>query len=117
MVAGQPLEEPLSGRRRRKGRKGKKQNVWDSNLLLIGGGALLFLVVVGLVLAWVLTRRTGDDMVAQANEYYHASSFTKAIDAYSQYLEKYPQPQRHGNRPRPPEPVADAASDAGGRLA
>ncbi len=90
VVAGQPLEEPLSGRRRRKGRKGKKQNVWDSNLLLIGGGALLFLVVVGLVLAWVLTRRTGDDMVAQANEYYHASSFTKAIDAYSQYLEKYP---------------------------
>ena len=59
-------------------------------MLLIGGGALLFLVLVGLVLAWVLTRRTGDDMVAQANEYYHASSFTKAIDAYSQYLEKYP---------------------------
>ncbi len=76
----------LGGRKRRR----RRDNVWDSPLLLIGGGTLLFLVIVGAILAWALNRRTGDDTLEAADEFYRAGSYTKAIAQYTEYLEDFP---------------------------
>ena len=76
-----------SGRRRR-GRK--RDNVWDSPLLLIGGGALLFLVIAGGVLYWALNRRTGDETFKMAEDFYRSGSYTKAIAQYTKFLEDFP---------------------------
>ena len=88
-----PLESPRPGRRgrRKKGDKAPhKGNVWDSSLVLIGGGTLLFLIIIMVVLFVVLKGRGADDILAQANDYYAAGSYTKAEDSYSKLLEKFP---------------------------
>jgi len=74
------------GRRRR-----RRDNVWDSPLLLIGGGTLLFLVILGGVLYWSWNRQTGDEMLEVADDFYRAGSYTKAIAQYNAYLEDFPQ--------------------------
>jgi outer membrane protein assembly factor BamB len=71
-------------------RRHRRENIWDSPLLLIGGGALLFLVIVGIFLYWALTRRTGDETLAMAEEFYRAGSYTKAIAQYDDYLKDFP---------------------------
>jgi len=76
----------FGGRRRRR----RRDNVWDSPLLLIGGGGLLLLVIVGAILYWALNRQTGDETLAVAEEFYRGGSYTKAIDQYNEYLEKFP---------------------------
>ncbi|MEE8450643.1 MAG: PQQ-binding-like beta-propeller repeat protein, partial [Thermoguttaceae bacterium] len=69
---------------------GRKANVWDSPLLLVGGGALLGLVILGGVLAWSLTRQTGDEAFSQAKGDYDVGNYSQAIHKYTQYLEKFP---------------------------
>lgn len=69
-------------------RKGRK-NVWDSPLLLIGGGTLgLVLVAFGL-LYYALTRGTAAELLAKADEEYKSGSYTSAMDAYQRFLKKY----------------------------
>lgn len=95
-MAGEPLDGALGGSRpgkrgkKIKGGKGAKGNVWDSSLMLIGGGTLLFLTIMLIVLYFVLSGRGADDMLAQANDYYAGGSYTKAEDSYSKFLEKFP---------------------------
>src|SRR6266480_4354522 len=51
---------------------GKKQkppaNPWDNKLILIGGGSLVLLIFIGVVLAFSLNRRTGDEAFQAAEE-------------------------------------------------
>ncbi len=68
----------------------KKTNVWDSPLLLVGGGTLLGLMILGLILLWALTRQSGDEMLQLAQSDYRAGSYTQAIYKYNLYLEKFP---------------------------
>lgn len=82
---GGPLGTPLTPSKR-----GGKKNVWDSPLLLIGGGALLLLCIVGVVLMFSLGRQTGDQAFQAAEGDYAAGSYSQAIHKYDQYLEKYP---------------------------
>lgn len=67
-----------------------KENTWDTNLILIGGGSLLALVLAALTLWWVLTRETGDQALALAEQEYRNGSYTQAIHRYDLYLENYP---------------------------
>ncbi|MBN2024609.1 MAG: PQQ-binding-like beta-propeller repeat protein [Pirellulales bacterium] len=67
----------------------RKDNEWDSTLLLVGGGLLLLLVIVGGAVAWSLLGQSGDKMLEQANKFYEEQSYTKAVDQYTQYLDKY----------------------------
>jgi len=85
-----PAKKGLFGRsgRRKKGRR--RENVWDSPLLLIGGGTLLFLVILGGVLYWALHRQTGDETLKAADDFYREGSYTKAIAQYGDYLKKFP---------------------------
>ena len=67
-----------------------KKNVWDSPLLLIGGGVLLLLVFAGAFLLWSLRRETGDEALQLAEADFRAGSYTQAIHKYDEYLKRYP---------------------------
>ncbi|MHC4399164.1 MAG: outer membrane protein assembly factor BamB family protein [Planctomycetota bacterium] len=89
---GGPLDQ--AGRRRRrkfKKRKkaGKRENVWDSPLMLIGGGTLAFLLILGGVLFWALRGRGADELLETADKSYRAGSYTQAIAQYDDYLERF----------------------------
>lgn len=74
----------------RKKKAPEDASVWDSSLLLIGGGTLLVLIVLGTVLVWSLTRESGNDLLNLADEEYRAGSYTQAIHKYENYLRKFP---------------------------
>ncbi|MEX2174778.1 MAG: PQQ-binding-like beta-propeller repeat protein [Pirellulaceae bacterium] len=70
-----------------KGKGGK--NVWDSPLLLIGGGVLGVIVVAFGLLYYSLTRGTAAEVLAQADEEYKSGSYTSAIAGYERFLKSY----------------------------
>lgn len=65
-------------------------NVWDSPLLLLGGGALLGLLILLGALLWAVLRQSGDALVKIADDNYSAGAYTKAIEDYNRFLEKTP---------------------------
>jgi outer membrane protein assembly factor BamB len=69
-------------------RKARK-NIWDSPLLLIGGGTLGLVIVAFALLYYALTRGTAKDLLAKADEEYKSGSYTSAMDAYQRFLKKY----------------------------
>ncbi|NLY03180.1 MAG: PQQ-binding-like beta-propeller repeat protein [Rhodopirellula sp.] len=92
-TAGEPLaaaagKKDFFGRGRRVRGKG---NVWDSPLLLIGGGVLLLLLILGGVLLWAISRESAEEMLRIADESYSAGSYTRAIQEYNRFLEKAPE--------------------------
>jgi len=67
-----------------------KKNEWDSPLILIGGPALVLLILVG-GLAWYLFRAdTGQRMFDLAQEQYAGGSYTSAMKNYDDFLRDYP---------------------------
>jgi len=91
---------PLDAVSRRRGvfrSRGAKKNIWDSNLLLFGGGGLLILGIVLTVLVATLAKRNPEEMLNQANEFYRDGTYTKAIDLYGRYLKKYPDTDNKGS--------------------
>ena len=71
-------------------RSRKKRNVWDSPLLLIGGGLLGVMLVAFGLLWYSLTRGTAAEFLSQADEKYESGAYTDAIHLYEQFLERYP---------------------------
>ncbi|NUQ61329.1 MAG: PQQ-binding-like beta-propeller repeat protein [Pirellulales bacterium] len=67
-----------------------KGNVWDSPLLLIGGGTLLLLSIVAGVLIWAISRQSAEELLKIADDSYSAGSYTRAIQEYNRFLEKAP---------------------------
>lgn len=80
---------PVTWERRRK-------SPWESPLFLLGGGVLLLLVFVGIVLLWSLNRRTGDELLSEADADFHSGSYTQAIYKYGKFLEDFPQHPQAG---------------------
>ncbi|HBO45704.1 MAG TPA: hypothetical protein DD670_17610, partial [Planctomycetaceae bacterium] len=70
--------------------RGRKENPWDSTLILVGGGGLLLLLAGGGFLTWQLMRQGGDQMAVEAEKLYRAGAYTKAIDQYQKFLDSYP---------------------------
>ena len=70
-------------------KKTKKKNQWDSPLLLIGGGVLMLMIICGLTVALILSRRGGDEKLAEARRYRDAGSFAQAITAYEEFVAGY----------------------------
>ena len=68
---------------------GHPANVWDSPLLLVGGGILLTLLLLLIGLVFALSRQTGDEALRLANEDYRNGSYSQAISKYNQYLQKF----------------------------
>ena len=67
-----------------------KKNVWDSKLLLVGGGALGVLILVGVVLFFILKRETAAEMLEAADEDYRSGAYAQAINKYERYLKRFP---------------------------
>ncbi len=88
-TATAPLPDPFASVPRRR-------NVWDSPLLLLGGGALLLLVFVGVIVLFSLNRRSGDEVLAEAEADYRAGSYTQAIHKYQRFLKDFPKHPQAG---------------------
>jgi TolA-binding protein len=71
-------------------KKVRRENVWDSPLLLIGGGASLVLIVAGGILWFALTRGKASEVFTKADEQFRSGSYPAAVAAFTQFLEKYP---------------------------
>ena len=79
------LVAAAEGRRDRRSRAPVgPRNVWDSPLLLIGGGSLIGLILLGAVLLFVMRRQTGDQAFDIGEQAYKAGSFGPAIAAFDQ---------------------------------
>ena len=76
--------------------KKRRKNPWESPLFLFGGGSLLILVFVGVVLLWSLNRRSGDELLAEADADFHSGSYTQAVYKYGKFLEDFPQHPQAG---------------------
>jgi len=81
---------------RKRKKRDQKANEWDSSLLLVGGGALLVLVILGVVLVLTLGRETGNDAWGQADGEYRDGNWRQAIDKYTQFIDKFPSHPRAG---------------------
>ncbi|HXT60473.1 MAG TPA: PQQ-binding-like beta-propeller repeat protein, partial [Pirellulales bacterium] len=71
-----------------------ERNIWDSPLLLIGGGSLLAMLLTGGALYWALNRGSADQSYELADQDYKAGSYTQAIAKFDAYLESYPDDSR-----------------------
>jgi outer membrane protein assembly factor BamB/tetratricopeptide (TPR) repeat protein len=90
------LEEEALRKTPARKRPAKHTNRWDSPLMLVGGGALVLLVIGGLALAWLMSWESGYDKLRLAQEALHTGAYTQAITHYEQFLERFP---RHRERP------------------
>lgn len=68
----------------------QERNIWDSPLLLIGGGSLLALVILGGGLYWALRKGNSDEAFKAAEADYSAGSYTQAIAKFDAFLENFP---------------------------
>src|SRR5262245_35976059 len=71
-AAAGPLAKPLPPPRR------PSKNVWDSPLLLVGGGALGLILVAFVLLYYALTRGSAAEMFNKAEEEYRGGSYATA---------------------------------------
>ncbi len=88
-VVAQPGMTPLGGPASKMPKKPKK-NVWDSKLLLVGGGALILLILIGIAIFFVLKRETAAEILGEADEQYRSGAYAQAIKLYERYLDKFP---------------------------
>ena len=98
MSSGAPLSDPLqpAGKKAsfgfsKQGRKlGKRQAAsWDSPLIIVGGGVLLLLVLVAAVLTFVLTRGSGDELYAAAEQDYLNGAYGQAISKFEKFAARH----------------------------
>jgi hypothetical protein len=71
-------------------RRSPLKNVWDSPLMLIGGGALGVILVLFALLFYALTRGSAAELFSKAEEEYRAGSYSNALGIYEQFLKQYP---------------------------
>lgn len=67
---------------------------WDSPLILVGGGVLVVLILAGGLIAFILTRSSGDDLLKAAEQDYSAGAYGQAMAKYEDFL------THHGNHPQ-----------------
>jgi outer membrane protein assembly factor BamB len=72
----------------------RRAGTWDSPLILIGGGALLLMLIVGTVLWFVLGRESGDELLRLADDDVRQGAFDQAIFKYDRFITS------HGSHPR-----------------
>lgn len=80
---------------KKKSKPSKRKKTWDSPLILIGGGGLTLLLLVGVTVWWLLTRETGNNVLAQADAALKAGAYAQAIEQYEAYLRDFPRHPEH----------------------
>lgn len=93
---GAPLEAAPAAKPAKPGfqKKVGRTNVWDSPLLLIGGGALLLLVAFIALTAYQLTRGNAQQAFDKASKEYEDGNYAAAEAAFHHFLEKHKSDQR-----------------------
>jgi len=66
------------------------KNVWDSPLILIGGGTLGVIFVVFALLFYALTRGSAAELFSQGEKEYSGGNYANANAIYEKFLKKYP---------------------------
>lgn len=95
-ASGGPLQAAPEAKPAKQGfqKKVGRTNVWDSPLLLIGGGVLLLLVAgIGLMF-YSITRGSAQQAFDKASEEYTNGSYASAEAAFHYFLEKFPADNR-----------------------
>ena len=90
--AGLPLETPAasSGRPSAAARfESEPTSVWDSRLVLIGGGTLGVMLIVGAFLYSALTRGAAEDLFGKAKAAYDEGSYAQSKKLFEQYISDY----------------------------
>lgn len=67
-------------------RKKRPDNVWDSPLLLGAGGLLVFLLILGASLYWLVGRRDADAMLEAGMTRYRGGNYPAAVESYGELL-------------------------------
>jgi outer membrane protein assembly factor BamB len=95
-------------------KRSRRKNRWDSNLIVLGGGALALLLAAGGALAWALNRQSGDESLALAEDAYQSGAYRQAISQFDTFLSAFPN-HEHASRARVERGMAKLrqAADAG----
>lgn len=99
-IQGDPFDDELEKKQthvgeqrdaqgRRKHVKQSHKNQFESPLLLMGGGALVLLVLCGVGLGVMLSLRSGDEVLTEAQSAYESGSYSQAREAYERYVEDF----------------------------
>jgi outer membrane protein assembly factor BamB len=67
------------------------KSVWDSPLMLIGGGSLGIILVLFALLFYALTRGSAAELFSKGEEEYRAGNYGNAIAIYEKFLKQYPE--------------------------
>lgn len=67
------------------------KSVWDSPLMLIGGGSLGVILVLFAFLFYALTRGSAAELFSQGEEEYRGGNYANASAIYERFLKKYPE--------------------------
>ncbi len=82
-----------SGKKKAKSNRDKKR--WDSPLILLGGGGLVFLLLAGGTIWFLLTFESGDQKVALAREAMKSGAYPQAIEQFQDFLTTSPRHPEH----------------------
>ncbi len=81
-------------------RKKRPDNVWDSPLLLGAGGLLVFLLIAGAALYWLVGRRDTDAMLEAAMAKYRGGNYPAAVESYGELLKAVAADDKRASRAR-----------------
>jgi outer membrane protein assembly factor BamB len=65
-------------------------SVWETKLILIGGGSLAILLLMSVALFFLINRGTAEEALALAEKEYADGRYTQAVALYDQYLAQFP---------------------------
>jgi len=71
-------------------KRGRRRLIWDSPLMLVGGSALVVLILGAAFLLWRINRQSGDEAFTAAEAAYSDGTYSKALELYDQFLTDYP---------------------------
>jgi outer membrane protein assembly factor BamB len=84
---------------KRKVKSSKEKKRWDSPLMLIGGGALVFLLLAGGTIWFLLVYESGEQKLASAREAAKSGQYSQAIDLFQEFITSSPRhPQNSSAR-------------------
>ena len=90
------LGESRDAAGRRKHVKQSHKNQFESPLMLMGGGALILLVLCGIGLGVMLSLRSGDEVLNEAQAAYESGSYSQARESYERFVEDFEGSSRWG---------------------
>jgi outer membrane protein assembly factor BamB len=69
----------------------RAKNIWDSPLMVFGGGSLGVILVLFALLYFALTRGSAAELFSKGEEEYRGGNYANAIAIYEQFLKRYPE--------------------------